>query len=318
MHVNNNRDFQDADYLLKERVSSIKSGIDQIYYGLLSCSDKKEKEESLVKLRGQVDFLQTVLHDGIIQKSDQIKNLDLQLTEVNKELELFKKKLGKKVKKKTKQLKNVEHVTIFALTRLAEYRDRETGEHLNRIRHYSLLIAKELSDHIYKGYITEKYAKNIFHSSPLHDIGKVGVSDRILLKPGSLSAAEFEFVKEHTIIGGKTLEEAEAQLKYKSKSFLSMGKNIAYFHHEKWDGSGYPFGVKKEKIPLSARIVALADVYDAITSKRIYKDQMPHEEARRIIINDKGRHFDPVIVDAFVKLESNFSQISNRKKERMD
>jgi len=160
----------------------------------------------------------------------------------------------------------------------------------------------------YKGYIDKKYISNIYHSSPLHDIGKVGISDQILLKPGKLTLQEFDIMKSHTIIGGKTLEDAEKQLKNKTKSFLSMGKNIAYCHHEKWDGSGYPFGLKETEIPLSARIVALADVYDALTSKRVYKEAMSHTVARDIIVQSSGKHFDPTVVEAFLKLEDIFKE----------
>ncbi|HOV13808.1 MAG TPA: HD domain-containing protein, partial [Spirochaetota bacterium] len=195
------------------------------------------------------------------------------------------------------------------LARLAESRDQDTGDHLNRMRKFSYMIAKRLAKtKTYKGYIDKKYVNNIYHSSPLHDIGKVGISDTILLKPGKLTLDEFELMKNHTVIGGKTLEDAEKQLKYKTKSFLAMGKNIAYCHHEKWDGSGYPFGLKGTEIPLSARIVALADVYDALTSKRVYKDAISHEVAKDMIVQGRNKHFDPQIVDTFLMLEHIFKE----------
>lgn len=298
--IKDDYDSHEADYLLRESVNSIKASIDQAYYGLLNFLNKEEQEKFLFNLKKQTDSIQNVLHDSIIIKADKIKKL--------------KDLLEIKVVKKTKELKKIQHVTIFALARLSEYRDKETGEHLNRIRQYSYLIAKELLNSEYNKYINKKYIANIYYSSPLHDIGKVGISDKILLKPDTLTKKEFEIVKKHTLIGGKTLEAAEKQLKRKTKSFLSMGKNIAFYHHEKWDGTGYPSGLKGEKIPLSARIIALADVYDAITTKRVYKEAMSHEEAKRIIIETKGKHFDPVIVKAFLSLEDSFCKISEKNK----
>ncbi len=298
--IKDDYDSHEADYLLRESVNSIKASIDQAYYGLLNFLSKEEQEKFLFNLKKQTDSIQNVLHDSIIIKADKIKKL--------------KDLLEIKIVKKTKELKKIQHVTIFALARLSEYRDKETGEHLNRIRQYSYLIAKELLNSKYNKYINKKYVSNIYYSSPLHDIGKVGISDKILLKPDTLTKKEFEIVKKHTLIGGKTLEAAEKQLKRKTKSFLSMGKNIAFYHHEKWDGTGYPSGLKGEKIPLSARIIALADVYDAITTKRVYKEAMSHEEAKRIIIETKGKHFDPVIVKAFLSLEDSFCKISEKNK----
>ncbi|MBU1168514.1 MAG: PAS domain S-box protein [Proteobacteria bacterium] len=189
--------------------------------------------------------------------------------------------------------------TILGLAKLAEYRDHSTGAHLERIREYSKIIADELSkDPKYRGYITDEYIEAIYQSSILHDIGKVGIPDAILLKPGKLLPEEFEIIKCHTTFGGDALKSVEATVH--GKSFLTIGKEIAYHHHEKWDGTGYPKGLKGEEIPLSTRIVSLADVYDALTSKREYKLAYSHEEAARILILEKGRHFDPDVVDAFM------------------
>jgi putative two-component system response regulator len=145
-------------------------------------------------------------------------------------------------------------------------------------------------------------------SAPLHDIGKVGVSDKILLKPGRLTDQEFEEMKQHTIYGRDTILAAERKLG--NTSFLRVAREIAYTHHERWDGSGYPEGLKGEQIPVPGRLMALADSYDALTSKRIYKPQIPHEKAVEIIIEEKGSHFDPEVVDAFLKLKEHFRQIT--------
>jgi len=315
----NEYNLNEADYLLRECVNAIKGSIDQIYYGLLSYLSEEEQKKFLSYLKNQSDSLQDVLYKSIVEKANKINELNLQLLKSNKELSLLKQSLEEKVRKKTYEIKKIQHVTIFALAKLAESRDQETGDHLSRIRKYSYLLAKEMSlSKTYKGYIDQKYIANIYHSSPLHDIGKVGISDQILLKPGKLTLQEFDIMKSHTIIGGKTLEDAEKQLKNKTKSFLSMGKNIAYCHHEKWDGSGYPFGLKETEIPLSARIVALADVYDALTSKRVYKEAMSHAVARDIIVQSSGKHFDPTVVEAFLRLEDIFKKSVEKDRENIN
>jgi response regulator RpfG family c-di-GMP phosphodiesterase len=312
----NEYNLNDADYLLRECVNAIKGSIDQIYYGLLNYLSEDEQRKFLAYLKTQSDSLRDVLYKSIVEKADQINILNVDLTKTNKELNLLKQTLENRVRLRTKEVRKIQHVTIFALARLAESRDRETGDHLNRMRKYCYLIAKKLSKtKPYRDYIDRNYIINIFHSSPLHDIGKVGINDAILLKPGKLTTEEFEVMKTHTVIGGKTLEDAEKQLKYKTRSFLSMGKNIAYCHHEKWDGSGYPFGLKGKEIPLSARIIAVSDVYDALTSKRVYKDAIIHEEAKKIIVQGSGKHFDPIIVDAFLTLKLRNVENSKSKNE---
>jgi putative two-component system response regulator len=193
-------------------------------------------------------------------------------------------------------------VTIFSLAKLTESRDPETGLHLERIREYSRLLADHVS--MLNGNrqaMSPGFAETIYQTSPLHDIGKVGIPDHILLKPGRLTVEEFEVMKTHTTIGGDTLRAAVD--KFPKAEYLNMASEIATSHHEHYDGKGYPCGLKGETIPMSARVVAIADVYDALTMKRVYKSAMPHEQAREIILKDKGSHFDPVLVDAFVAKE---------------
>lgn len=210
------------------------------------------------------------------------------------------------------KLISTQDITIIALAKLAEFRDPETGEHLERMREYSRITAQELRKlPKYRYYITDRYIENLYKSSPLHDIGKVGIRDEILLKPGKLSQEEFELMKRHTTIGGDALASA-TQFSGLDRSFLDMGKEIAYSHHEKWDGTGYPRGLKGEHIPLSARILAIADVYDALTSKRVYKEAFTHDAARKIIIDECVSHFDPEILDVFIKLEGRFIDIRSR------
>ena len=217
-------------------------------------------------------------------------------------------KAERKQQRLAAQLHEARAATILGLAKLAEYRDKGTGTHLERIREYSRLIAEQMSlMKKYQDYITKEYATDIYHSSILHDIGKVGIPDSILLKPGQLTREEFEIIKTHTVLGGKALDSIDSSID--GKSFLTLGREIAYHHHEKWDGSGYPQGLSGESIPLSARIVALADVYDALTTKRFYKEAYQHQEARDMIHGLRGSHFDPDVVDAFIKLERQFRQI---------
>ena len=202
-------------------------------------------------------------------------------------------------------------VAIFAMARLAESRDPETGAHLERIRHYSRLLARHLSEQgKFRDQIDAEYIRLVYLTSPLHDIGKVGIPDNVLLKPGRLTPAEFEIMKTHTSIGAETLEATVRQ--YPAVGFLTMARDIALTHHERFDGSGYPRGLEGYDIPLAGRIVALADVYDALTSKRVYKEAFPHNTTRSMILDERGKHFDPDVVDAFVATEEEFLAIRGR------
>ncbi|MBI4792666.1 MAG: PAS domain S-box protein [Deltaproteobacteria bacterium] len=218
-----------------------------------------------------------------------------------------RKKMEKKLLESYRLIDRSRTTAILALAKLAEFRDKDTGCHLERIREYSKILAAELAKQpSYQHYITREYIDDIYLSSILHDIGKVGIPDYILLKPGKLTMEEYETMKCHSVYGGDALCESEKQTA--GQSFLTIGKQIAYYHHEKWDGSGYPNGLAGPKIPLSARIVALADAYDALTSQRCYKSAISHERAKEIIIRDAGIHFDPDVVEAFLAQEHAFQQ----------
>lgn len=220
-----------------------------------------------------------------------------------------KRMLEKSLLESLENVKEAKTGVILGLAKLAEYRDNDTGSHLERIREFSKVLAEALANlPQYKEYINQTYIDDIYQSSILHDIGKVGVSDNILLKKGKLTAEEFEHIKIHPIIGGKALSSIDKQ--FKDQSFLTIGKEIAYYHHEKWNGDGYPSQLKGEQIPLSARIVSLADVYDALTSKRCYKEAFSHEKAKSIILAEREKMFDPDVVDAFLIHEETFKRIS--------
>ena len=202
-------------------------------------------------------------------------------------------------------------VAIFAMAKLAESRDLDTGAHLERVQHYCRTLAQEMASlNKYSDIIDAEFIRLIFQTSPLHDIGKVGIPDAILLKPGRLDVAEFEVMKTHVAIGAETL--AAALAKFPGVSFLSMARDIAGTHHERYDGTGYPNNLKGDEIPLCGRIIALADVYDALTSKRPYKEAFTHESAKQIILENRGVHFEPDVVDAFLKREGMFLDIRRR------
>jgi len=213
----------------------------------------------------------------------------------------------KKLGKVNIDLLKTQDVTILSLASLAATRSNETGAHLFRTQRYIKILAEYLKNKDkFKQYLNTEQINLLVKSCPLHDIGKVGVPDSILLKPGKLTPEEFDEMKKHTIYGKDALE-IEA---IGSNSFLDTAKEIAYTHHEKWDGSGYPSGLRGDNIPISGRLMALADVYDALISKRCYKDAFTHENAKEIITKEKGTHFDPEIVDAFMVLEKEFYEIS--------
>lgn len=202
------------------------------------------------------------------------------------------------VEERTREIFETRDLVFFTLARLAESRDPETGEHLERIEGYTGMLVNWLAENgPYQSQIDCAYRAQLCRSSILHDIGKVGIPDSILLKPSQLTPDEFEIMKQHTRIGAEALE--DSALKSKSCKFLSLAVEIARYHHEKFDGSGYPQGLKGLDIPLSARIVAIADVFDALTSERVYKSAMDPTSARDLIVSESGKHFDPAIVEAF-------------------
>jgi putative two-component system response regulator len=220
--------------------------------------------------------------------------------------------LESEVERRTREVMAIQDVTILTMASLAETRDSDTGNHIRRTQFYVKALAEKLKDHPrFTATLTDSYINLLFKSAPLHDIGKVGIPDRILLKPGRFTPDEFEIMKSHTTLGRDAIQHAEDSLGM-NVEFLQMAKEMAYYHQEKWNGAGYPEGIGGDHIPLSARLMAVADVYDALISRRVYKDGMPHEKAVSIIINGRGNHFDPDIVDAFVELQDDFKAIAAR------
>ncbi len=212
-----------------------------------------------------------------------------------------------------RELIGAQKAIIFSLAELTERRDPETGLHLERTKNYTAALAEQLRrNKKYRKLITPEFIEDISDAAPLHDIGKVGIRDSILLKESQLAHEEYEEMKEHVRIGKQVLQDAIDKFKLK-QPFLFLGRNICACHHEKYNGKGYPEGLKGQEIPLEARIFALCDTYDAIRSKRSYKGALTHEETVKRIRSDSGKHFDPDIVDAFLKTEKKFAQICNNK-----
>jgi putative two-component system response regulator len=202
-------------------------------------------------------------------------------------------------------------MTIFALARLVESRDNETGGHLERMREFARILAEDLAEQPeFADEVDGQFINLLYQTTPLHDIGKVAIPDGILRKPGRLTPEEIEVMRTHTTIGAKTLGDVAAM--HTSASYLSIARDIALTHHERYDGTGYPYGLAGNDIPLCGRITALADVYDALSSKRAYKPAYSHDEAKRLIVEGSGSHFDPRIVAAFLRCESRFIETSIR------
>ncbi len=231
-----------------------------------------------------------------------IRRYESRLSQINRGLEA-------QVAQRSAALLRSRDAVIFGLAKLAESRDGETGEHLERISKYTEILAREVSMMQTPGG-DERWVQTLASTAVLHDIGKVGVPDAVLRKPSSLTPEERKIIEKHPFIGGDTL--MEIKRRWGEDPFLSIASQVCFGHHERWDGTGYPFGLKGENIPMAARIVALADVYDALTSERAYKDAVPHSRAKQMITDASGTQFDPMVVQAFVEVEPQFEDIAQQ------
>jgi putative two-component system response regulator len=250
---------------------------------------------------GAVDYITKPVSTSIVRA--RVKT-HLALYDQNKLLE-------DKVRERTEELAHAQDVTYIGFAALAEFRDHETGAHIIRTQQYVRILAQYLSIHPrFQGYLGNEEIGLLHKSAPLHDIGKIAVPDRILLKPGKLTPEEFDEMKKHTIYGRDAIAQAERALGDEKNSFLRLAKEIAYTHHEKWDGSGYPQGLAGDSIPISGRLMALADIYDALISQRVYKAAIPHDAAVEIIVNERGKQLDPDVVEAFLEHQDMFGNIS--------
>lgn len=273
-------------------------------------SDVSDETEGLY--RGAVDYITKPLNPDLLRAR---VGTHLRLRRAESMLRDRAGHLETEVQKRLKEIRLFQDVTVRAMASLAETRDNETGNHILRTQNYVLSLAKRMaSNPKYSGLLDDAYVRKLFVSAPLHDIGKVGIPDHILLKPGKLTPEEFEVMKTHTTIGYNSIVRAEASSEI-DLNFLDLAKEIALYHQEKWDGSGYPEGLRGEQIPLSARLMALADVYDALISKRVYKDAYSHREAMDIMRKGRATHFDPDIFDHFIEIEDEFVAIAEKYRD---
>ena len=274
----------------------------------LTCRNRPEDERRGLEM-GAVDYLAKPVSPPILLSRVgnhlKLKGIRDFLTSQNRYLE-------REVARRTREVVAIQDVTILTMASMAETRDNETGGHIRRTQLYVRLLARELRSHPrFRAFLTEENLDLLFKSAPLHDIGKVGIPDSILLKPGRLTPEEFEIMKRHTTLGRVAIEAAERQLGT-PVAFLAIAKEIAEGHQEKWDGSGYPAGLKGNAIPISARLMAVADVYDALISRRVYKPALSHEISMKIMVQGRGSHFDPDILDAFVAIAESFREVALR------
>ncbi len=260
----------------------------------------QDEDETMGFELGAVDYITKPITPAILMARVQTH---LALKQARSFLQKQNDLLEDQVRKRTLQLEALQDALIISMASLAETRDNETGHHIRRTQYYIHELAKYLAlEAPFAAALTPKQIELIYKTAPLHDIGKVGVPDRILLKPGRLTAEEFEEMKRHTIYGRDALD-AAAKTLGAEETFLKTAREIAYYHHEKWDGTGYPEGLAGEAIPLAARLMAIVDVYDALISRRPYKEPLSHEQAYAIIHAGRKTHFDPAVVDAFEEIK---------------
>jgi putative two-component system response regulator len=278
----------------------------------LTAKSQTQDEEMGLRL-GAVDYISKPISPPIVMARVATQ---LHLQDARKFLSDQNKHLEHLVVERTDQLIRMQDATILAMASLAETRDNETGNHIRRTQNYVAALALKLQTHPrFSALLTMENVELLYKSAPLHDIGKVGVPDRILLKPGKLDVEEFELMKLHTVYGRDTIMLVEKYLGT-SNDFLTFAREIAYSHQEKWDGSGYPQGLKGDEIPISARLMAVADVYDALISKRVYKPAFSHEESIGIMKKGRGSHFDPDVLDAFLEIEDQVIEIAEKFNDR--
>jgi len=258
---------------------------------------------------GAADFIPKPINAAIVLAR---VRTHLELKGARDKLARRNRDLEEEVRRRTEENTRIQDITIRALASLAETRDQETGLHILRTQTYVRMLAERLAEMPkYRDQLTARAIDMLYKCAPLHDIGKVGIPDNILLKPGRLTSDEFQVMKQHSELGRRSIESAEVGFDT-SIDFLRTAKEIAGSHHERWDGTGYPQGLAGEEIPISARLMALADVYDALYSRRVYKDALPHRQVVQMILEGRGSQFDPDVVDAFAFMADDFRSVAER------
>lgn len=265
--------------------------IKQVPVIFMTANDDAETEIRALS-EGVVDFIRKPF----------VPQIMLSRIRLHLEMSRYKKNLEEMVESKTRMVNELQDAISISIAELVECRNGETGGHIKRTKKYLKILANKMRElEIYPEVVDKSFIKDLLRAAPLHDIGKVGIKDSILLKPSALSSNEIEYMKMHSILGGDTLQRAIDNTGF--ENFLYLARDMAYYHHEKWNGKGYPNGLKGEEIPLCARMMAIVDVYDALTAKRVYKEPIPHQRVVEMIKEDKGEAFDERIVEAFLAAE---------------
>jgi len=292
-------------YEVLQRIRSEPPMADVPVLFLTALADAASEERGLEL--GAADYLTKPIRPAIVRARVRAQ-LDLKLArDVMRDHNAY---LEAEIERRLEEIERIEHASIRALAHLAETRDTDTGVHIRRTQRFVAVLAEGLRDHPrFAAQLDERTVDLLVRSSPLHDIGKVGIPDSILLKPGPLTPEEWAVMQRHTVLGAHALEQAEADVG-KPVAFLPLAREIARSHHERWDGSGYPDGLAGESIPVAARLMAVADVFDALISERVYKAAMPLPAARQVILDGRGTHFDPAVVDAFEAAYEMFEAIA--------
>ncbi len=307
-------DVDVAEVYIPVMQSNAFTGAFEIYYDITE--QKRDLDVLLFRFSITAIVTSLVLLTLVIIMLIKASKMDIYRKEVGNVLNLYNENLEERVEKQTQEIELTQETSLEALSILAEYYDMETGAHLDRIQSYVYLLLNYLkerppfSEHLQTN---RKYIKEITLASVLHDVGKTAIPTEILTKPGKLNDVEFSIMKKHTEIAGNILDNANRAFinHFKKDSYLALARDIALYHHERWDGKGYPKGLKGKSIPLAARVVSIVDVYDALRSKRPYKEPLSHEEAVKEIIESKGKSFDPLIVEAFLAKAAQFEMISS-------
>ena len=293
-------DINMPDISIYETLAKIRENPELANIPVIFLTDLSDSKSKLIDIElGVVDVIvQPFIHQVILNR-----------VKMHLEFNEYKNDLENKVREKTEMIEHLQDVMMLSMAELVECRDENTGGHVKRTAEYVKILTEEIVEAgLYSDILTPEYVRDIIRSAPIHDIGKIGINDATLLKAGSLDNEEFEYMKNHAELGGQTIQKMINEVN--GESFLNIAKDMAHYHHERWDGSGYPSGLKGEEIPISARIMAVADVYDALTTKRPYKKAFEHEVAFKIIMDGKGKIFDPNIIDVFEKIHYKFQLVN--------
>lgn len=288
-----------------DTIRAIKSNDDTKGIPVIFLTAVSESENEITGLKlGAIDYLNKPFVPEVM-----LRRVSMQI-----ELNDYRKNMENLVNEKTKMVEKLQDVIVLSITELVEFRDKITGGHARRTAQYVKILLDHLKEQEqYKEVLNDEFIADMLRAAPLHDVGKIGINDNILTKTGILDNSEFEYMKEHTTLGSLAFEKALEEIP--DSNFLHVARDMTLCHHERWNGAGYPYGLSGDSIPFSARIMAIADVYDALTTKRSYKEPMSHEDAMNLLISLRGTHFQPELIDELIKCSDKFNEMNISLKE---